>query len=481
MFSRSKMDIFPAAAPLPDLPSVKALPQDSTPTAVMNFVSDTADRICCPTDFVAVASIVALSAVIGRKRTIRGKLFDNWVVTPNMWGMLIGPPSSMKSPALKAALGPLDDIEVQLAASYNDAVNGHEIEKRLQKMQEADQERSVKSALKAKGVDAARALLADFQPKNIAVPVRQRMVVNDATIEKLQELIADNQNGLLVVRDELGGLISRLESEEYAEQRSFLLVSHHGQSRFVIDRIGRGTIVIPHVCVSILGGVQPSRVDRIVKGAISGKSDDGLLQRFQLVVWPDKQSDWQWKDREACEEAHKAYSLLFGKLYEMEHVNEPLQLSEAAYEKFKAWHIAMRSDIDSGNSAPAIAAHLLKAPELVLSLALIFQLCVDVASQLVEESAMVMAVEWSDYLKSHAQRLYHSQQAREVSVARRIISNRQVFPSAFSPRDIYRKNWSGIDRESVLAAITLLVDFGHLHEVVEQTTGRPSKLYEWTY
>lgn len=481
MLSLSKIDIFPVATPLPDLPGVKALPQDETPAVLMNFVSDTADRISCPSDFVAIAAITALSAIIGRKRTIKGKLFDNWIVTPNLWGMLIGPPSSMKSPALKAALSPLDDIEVQLAASYSDAIRDFELEDRLQKMQAANQDRSVKNALKAKGMDAARAMLADYQCENKEAPVRQRLVVNDSTIEKMQELIAENQNGLLVVRDELGGFISKLESEDFAEHRSFLLVAHHGQSRFVIDRIGRGTIVLPHVCVSILGGVQPARVDRLVRGAMSGNSDDGLLQRFQLTVWPDKQREWKWKDREACADAKNEYASLFNALYEMEHSDEPIQLSESAYKIFKMWHVTMRHYVDSENVAPAMAAHLLKSAEAVLSLALIFQLCTDVNSQLISASAMSMAVAWADYLKSHAQRLYHSKNMSEISAAQRIIKSREDLPSAFTPRDVYRKNWAGIDRECVLSAILLLLDFGHLHEVVEQTAGRPSKLYQWTY
>lgn len=480
MLKITKKDIFPPATPLPDLKAVATFPTGALPPEIERFIVDAADRISCPLDFLAVASVTALSALIGRKRMIRGKMFDDWTIVPNLWGMLIGPPSAMKSPALRVALAPLDDLEIQLANSYNEAVRAHGLELRLRKMQSADLERSAKSALKAGDINAAKELLsAEFIEEQ--APSRPRLIVNDATVEKLQELLSTNPNGLLLVRDELGGLIATLESEEFAEHRSFLLVAHGGRSRFVVDRIGRGTIVLPSVCVSWLGGVQPARVARLVKGAVGGLSDDGLLQRFQMTVWPDFRTPWQWKDRQPCPDAQRAYESLFASLYEMEHKDEPLSMSLAAYQQFRDWYVAMRASVDSGDLAPALASHILKAPEAVLSLALIFQLCSDVRSESVEGHAMEMAIEWAGYLRSHAERLYHSQSAPEIVAAKRLIKSKDRLPSAFTARDIYRRNWEGLGREGASAALALLVDYGHLYEMVESTGGRPTKSYQWTY
>lgn len=480
MLELTKADVFPAAVPLPTLPPVMPLPMEAMPPCIQAYIQDAAYRIGCPPDFLAVAAITALATAVGRKRMIRGKKHDNWKVVPCIWGMVIGRPSSMKSPAIKAALIPLDELEIRLGESHRQEMRLYNLEKRLQKMQESGQERSAKQALKEKGIDAARSILSAADDPLDAPPTRTRLVVNDSTIEKLQELLVSNPNGLLLLRDELGGLIARLESEEFAEQRSFLLLAHSGQTRFVVDRIQRGTIDVEAACVSLLGGVQPARVARLVKGAVSGQSDDGLLQRFQLTVWPDDQGAWAWRDSEPCEVAKKAYESIFIGMYELEHLDEPLSLSECSYEIFKNWNIAMRGEVDSGDIEPALAAHILKAPEAVLSLALIFQLCADVQSLVVEEEAMRMAIVWAGYLRSHAQRLYHSQSISAAAGAQRLIKGRKALPELFSPRDIYRRNWANLGREEVFSALEMLVDYGHLHEISESTNGRPRKTYQWT-
>src|SRR5712664_3964406 len=71
------------------------------------WVADIADRVQCPPDFVAVGVMVAAAAVIGRQIAIRPKRQDDWAVVPNLWGLAVGPPGVMKSPALAEALRPL--------------------------------------------------------------------------------------------------------------------------------------------------------------------------------------------------------------------------------------------------------------------------------------------------------------------------------------------------------------------------------------
>ena len=115
-----------------------------------------------------------------------------------------------------------------------------------------------------------------------------RLVVNDVTVEKLGELLNENPRGLLLVRDELHGALSRLDREDYQSERAFYLEAYNGDGSFTFDRIGRGTIHIPCCTLSMIGGIQPSRVSSLVAEAAKGGGSDGLLQRFQLAVWPDE-------------------------------------------------------------------------------------------------------------------------------------------------------------------------------------------------
>ncbi len=54
-------------------------------------------------------------------------------------------------------------------------------------------------------------------------PVQRRYTVNDSTVEKLGELLNENPNGLLLVRDELGGWLATIQSEDGSVARAFYL------------------------------------------------------------------------------------------------------------------------------------------------------------------------------------------------------------------------------------------------------------------
>lgn len=152
--------------------------------------------------------------------------------------------------------------------------------------------------------EAAIAALTEFS-EDIPPPVLRRFIVNDATVEKLGELLNENPNGLMLERDELGGWLSLMQTEDGALARAFYLECFDGTNSYTYDRIGRGTIVIESCCLSLIGCIQPSRIAPLVRGAVSGEMDDGLVQRLQLAVWPDDERDWKFVDRKPDEEAQE--------------------------------------------------------------------------------------------------------------------------------------------------------------------------------
>ncbi|MEZ4871333.1 MAG: DUF3987 domain-containing protein [Bdellovibrionales bacterium] len=94
--------------PLPKfLKRAPALTEKMIPKPLRDWIVDTCDRLQVPLDYVATSVIVALSSVIGRQVSIRPKQNDNFTVIPTVWGGLIAPPSTLKSPAITQALVPL--------------------------------------------------------------------------------------------------------------------------------------------------------------------------------------------------------------------------------------------------------------------------------------------------------------------------------------------------------------------------------------
>jgi uncharacterized protein DUF3987 len=80
--------------------------------------------------------------------------------------------------------------------------------------------------------------------------------------------------------------------------RGFFLTAWNGTSSYTFDRIIRGKTYIEGACLSLLGSSQPGRVADYKRGALTGGAgDNGMVQRFGLLVYPDQVSEWRDVDR----------------------------------------------------------------------------------------------------------------------------------------------------------------------------------------
>ena len=268
------------------------------PEALRAWIMDEADRMPCPPDFIAAAALVALGSIIGARCAIKPKARDSWLIVPNLWGGIVGDPSAKKSPAWGAALRPLDRLIAKAVEEHRGARRIRNARMVFDAQKDAIEGRIKEAAKKpSKGdpVEIARELRA-HREQAPAAPVLRRYKTNDSTVEKLGELLRENPAGLLVLRDELVGLIATWEREGREGERAFFLEGWNGNQSFDTDRIGRGHISIPNVCVSIFGGIQPDKLTVYLEQAAHALANDGMLQRFQVLVYPDPRR-WEWRDR----------------------------------------------------------------------------------------------------------------------------------------------------------------------------------------
>jgi hypothetical protein len=108
------------------LPAVPPLDERLLPDALRPWLNHIAERAQVPLDFPAASSIVALSSAIGRRIGIYPKRKDEWLVIPNLWGFIVGPPSALKSPMLHEVLKPLVRLEAQARDEHRKLINIHE-------------------------------------------------------------------------------------------------------------------------------------------------------------------------------------------------------------------------------------------------------------------------------------------------------------------------------------------------------------------
>jgi hypothetical protein len=191
---------WPDPQPIPDgLPPVQAFDSRLLPKTIRPWIVDIAERMQCPPDFPAVAAMLALSGLLGRKIAIRPKQKDNWTIIPNLWGMLIGRPSLMKSPPMKEVLRPLRRMTAEALAEYERELAEYAANQELHAVQIKLTKDKIAKALKnGEDTETLKAELQQYRPPE--QPKRRRYTVNDTTVEALGQILADNPNGVIRAR-----------------------------------------------------------------------------------------------------------------------------------------------------------------------------------------------------------------------------------------------------------------------------------------
>lgn len=483
-----------APTPLPEaLPSVMAFDFDLLPSSLHGWIKDISTRMQCPPDFAAIGAIVALSSLIGARAVIAPKARDDWRVVPNLWGLVVGRPGVMKSPALSEVLKPVKGLEKAERERHEEVLEQWAIDSKLHEMVCKQREKKAASVAH-KSPDEARALLMnDDVPQE---PHIRRYIVNDSTVEKLADVMTTNPWGLLVYRDEIHGLLTSMDKQGQEGARAFYLQSYDGDQGYTVDRIERGTHHLSRVCTAMLGGIQPGKIQTYVREAMSGgASDDGLLQRFGLAVWPDIEGKFvyidQWPDSPAKQQAYAVFDRL-NQLQPLGDEPQTWRFSDDAQEIFKSWLVPFEIKLRSEEMHPALVSHLSKYRKLVPALALIFALIDTPESHgLVNRRELLRALAWSDYLTSHAERLYAAAINPDLVSAHALLAKLregklrdadEKVSRFFALRDVVMKHWANLSAtETVKKAADLLVEYGWLTKEVIPTGpigGRPSERYQ---
>jgi hypothetical protein len=222
-----------------------------------------------------------------------------------------------------------------------------------------------------------------------------------------------------------------------------------------------------------------------VRGAVSGAANDGLIQRFQLAVWPNPRSSWAWVDRSPDLAAKADYEHAFREMHALKLSDDGpavLRFTPEAQDMFREWMEGVQQEARAGHLSSSLESHLLKLPKTVAGLALLFEL-VEGGRVAVGEDATLRALGWAEYLRSHARRLYSAGETMAQDGARLILERRAQLPEPFTPRDIQRRDWVGLrDRDAVSSALAVLEDTNHVRAISGAPGpqgGRPSESYTW--
>jgi len=480
-----------------NVPPVQALEKDLIPPPYQAWLADVSHRMQAPPDFATISALVITGSVIGSGCSIRPKQRDNWEVIPNIWGACIGRPSVvLKTPSMKEPMELLERLQVKYGELHEQEKAGAEFdamasESMLKDVKSRLDKEAKKKVVNPKEIETLRSSYMGLMQNAPPEHTRRLFKTNETSVQSMTELQNENLRGILTFRDELTGLLVRWEREDHQDERAYFLEAWNGNGSYTDVKIGRGLTDAKNICISLLGGIQPDKLNRYLYQAMKG-SNDGLMQRLQLAVWPDEPKGWEnvdtYPDNEAKQRAYEILEALadmdfteYGAQQD-EHDDLPyFRFSNAGQAVFNGWLENLQNVKIRHEENPLMREHFGKFRSLMPSLALIFHL-IDIAGGrpdgAVSEQAARLAAQWCDYLESHARRIYamadHPEHEAAVKLAAKIKAGK--LPNPFTVKNVQNKGWHGLkDNAEVKAACEILIDENWLTMTrkPKPTTGRP--------
>jgi hypothetical protein len=295
------------------------------------------------------------------------------------------------------------------------------------------------------------------KPFKVEQPVEKYFLVGDTTAEKLHEMNELVPEGMVVIREEMGGFLEGMQAKGRDHiERPYYLTAWNGFSSYSMHRIGRGSVYVKRICVTFIGTIQPAKLAAWARTI--DPTTDGFIFRFQLFVYPDRKPKRQCVDRKPDAAAAARIDKLFRCLLRLKEDALTARFDEDAQGTWDDWLCDLEENqLTDPDESTIMIDHLEKFPSLFASLALLFQLAeiggaddFDGFEPLVGKTVMVgrestlRAWMWCRYLESHARRIYSLFGKRETNAAGVLcerIKARQIGASGpASPRTRHRRH-----------------------------------------
>ena len=248
--------------------TVPRIAEDMVPSVLWKFAKSNSEQIGAAREAIAISSLFACTAAISDDVKIQPRSNATWVESPRIWAVLVGPPSSKKSPAASVAIKPLQKLDRQRAGVAAEKRAQYDLDMKVYKAQEAAY---VKAA--AKGDDVGD------PPDRPEEPQAERLLMMDTTPEALVNIAINQTRGLALYRDELGGWFGSHDAYKSGGKGSkdipFWLSAYNGDG-WTVDRVSRSGGSASNVGTSIFGGIQPDALRELKLH----QKRDGMLARF---------------------------------------------------------------------------------------------------------------------------------------------------------------------------------------------------------
>ena len=225
----AKIEAWPE--PINFLSDLSATPfaREHVPAEIGDFAFAYAEQSGFDPTITVLAAVVAASAALSDDFKLLADSGTGWMQSARLWGLTVAPSGAGKSPAHSAMLHPLHEVQRDLYAEY---------------------ERTVEA-------------LTSEESK----PPRPRIVIADATVEALSEVLRDNPRGVLVANDEFESFLGSLDQYKRGaasrDRGEWLRLFDGGPH--TVERVQRGSVYVPNFGASLLTATTPTALAKVAK------------------------------------------------------------------------------------------------------------------------------------------------------------------------------------------------------------------------
>lgn len=490
-------EIMPIKMPKYDLPKIT---DQYLPLVLRDWVFAQANRLNVAPETIVVPLFSILGSLLGTTLAIRPKKNDHWTVYANLWGMIVAPPGTKKSAILNTSIKILNEIENEENKEFSSkmlenislleevGIKISQMNKKFKAAIENDQKEET---------DALRKEIAELkkQEKKLSITVR-RFSTSSFSLEKLIDLLSKNPNGLAIIRDELSGLFESFKKKGQETTRAFLLEGWNGDGTHKYDTISRETIHVNDICLTLLGGTQPSVINKMLADMRQEQSNDGFFQRFQLCVFPNQDLVPGFVDKGLDPILNERIKNVFKKLSKIDGskfgIKTPesntyfTKLDERSYMLFVDYMNIIENEVYQAEDG-SYKSHINKFSKLFSGLILIFHVIdnieTDRTNHFTLPHVVEMAIRWCDLFKAHAKKLYDTEYNFEslsgFALAKKI-SEGKVKDLA-SLRSLHRNGWSNLKSLQEVESASRFLERHNWLKIIEDkpNTGRSSTIIKF--
>lgn len=268
--------------PIPlDTPYRPPFPVQALPPVVRDVVEAVAEETQTPPDLPALVALGAISASVGGKYEIIVE--GTWTEPVHGQMLCVLDSANRKSSVFRTMTAAIRTHERQRASEDRKGVARWQADRRvreakLKKLEQQASEPDRSGKPKAADLDLQIAAMAE-ELAGERPPRITRIIADDATAEKLAQLLAD-QRGALAVMSAEGGFFANIGGR-YSDQPNLdTVLKGHAGDEIRVDRIGREPEYIPRPALTICIATQPETVREL--GNIRGFVGKGAAAR----LWP---------------------------------------------------------------------------------------------------------------------------------------------------------------------------------------------------